>query len=73
MDAFKAGVDETDANGVLPPRARARGDGAPDKIAGATIGWAVPYVKRHPDAQLSAWIAQAEYTGFRKWGGLPPD
>jgi len=44
----------------------------PDKISGATIGWAVPYVKRHPDAQLSAWIAQAEYTSFWQWGGLPP-
>jgi poly(beta-D-mannuronate) lyase len=45
----------------------------PDKISGATIGWAVPYVKRHPDPQLSAWIAQAEYTSFWQWGGLPPD
>lgn len=45
----------------------------PDKIAGATIGWAVPYVKRHPDPQLSAWIAQAEYTGFWQYGGLPPE
>ncbi len=44
----------------------------PDKISGATIGWAVPYVKRHPDPQLSAWIAQAEYTSFWQWGGLPP-
>lgn len=45
----------------------------PDKIAGATIGWAVPYVKRHPDPQLSAWISQAEYTSFWQWGGLPPE
>jgi len=45
----------------------------PDKISGAVIGWAVPYVKHHPDAQLSAWIAQAEYTSFWQWGGLPPD
>lgn len=45
----------------------------PDKISGAVIGWAVPYVKRHPDPQLSAWIAQAGSTGFWQWGGLPPD
>jgi poly(beta-D-mannuronate) lyase len=44
----------------------------PDKISGAVIGWAVPYVKRHPDAQLSAWIAQAGSTAFWQWGGLPP-
>ncbi|HEY2470885.1 MAG TPA: hypothetical protein VGI45_24035 [Terracidiphilus sp.] len=45
----------------------------PDKIAGGTIGWAVPYVKRHPDAQLSKWIAQADSTSFWQWGGLPPE
>ncbi len=45
----------------------------PAKISGADIGWAVPYVKRYPDAQLSAWITQAETTRFWQWGGLPPD
>ncbi len=45
----------------------------PDKISGAVIGWAVPYVRHHPDTQLSAWIAQAEYTSFWQWGGLPPE
>jgi poly(beta-D-mannuronate) lyase len=40
--------------------------------SGATIGWAVPYVRRFPDAQLSQWISQAEYTRFWQWGGLPP-
>lgn len=44
----------------------------PDKISGAVIGWAVPYVKRRPDPQLSAWIAQAGSTAFWQWGGLPP-
>lgn len=44
--------------------------GAP--YSGADIGWAVPYVKRYPDAQLSRWISQADYTGFWQWGGLPP-
>jgi poly(beta-D-mannuronate) lyase len=45
----------------------------PDKISGAVIGWAVPYVKRYPDPQLSAWIAQAGSTRFWQWGGLPPE
>ena len=45
----------------------------PAKIAGADIGWAVPYVRHYPDAQLSAWIAQAEFLGFWQWGGLPPE
>lgn len=45
--------------------------GAP--YSGADIGWAVPYVKRFPNAQLSQWIGQAEYIGFWQWGGLPPE
>ena len=44
----------------------------PDKISGAVIGWAVPYVKRHPDPQLSAWLSQAGSTAFWQYGGLPP-
>jgi len=40
--------------------------------SGADIGWAVPYNKRFPDPQLTAWIAQAGYTRFWQWGGLPP-
>ncbi|MGC2298523.1 MAG: alginate lyase family protein [Acidobacteriaceae bacterium] len=40
--------------------------------SGSDIGWAVPYVKRFPNPQLSAWIAQADYTSFWQWGGLPP-
>lgn len=63
--------------GLLHPEIFAKATGVeqnmPNKIAGATIGWAVPWVKRHPDPQLSAWIAQAEYTSFWQWGGLPPD
>lgn len=63
-------------HGLLHPEIFEKATGVqqnmPDKIAGATIGWAVPYVRRHPDAQLSAWIAQAEYTSFWQWGGLPP-
>ncbi len=41
--------------------------------SGLDIGWAVPYVKRFPDAQLSALLAKAQWTGFWQWGGLPPD
>lgn len=63
--------------GLLHPEILEKATGVPqnlpNKIAGATIGWAVPYVRRHPDAQLSAWIAQAEYTSFWQWGGLPPE
>jgi poly(beta-D-mannuronate) lyase len=43
-----------------------------DSISGSDIGWAVPYVKRFPDAQLSQWIAEAKTTAFWQWGGLPP-
>ena len=45
----------------------------PANLSGAEIGWAVPYVKRFPNAQLSAWIAAASTTRFWQWGGLPPD
>jgi poly(beta-D-mannuronate) lyase len=41
--------------------------------SGLDIGWAVPYVKRFSDAQLSALLAKAQWTGFWQWGGLPPD
>jgi poly(beta-D-mannuronate) lyase len=40
---------------------------------GQDIGWAVPYVKRFPNAQLSEWIAKAPWTGSWQWGGMPPD
>ena len=43
-----------------------------DVASGIYIGWAVPYVKRFPNAQLSAWIAQARELSFWQWGGLPP-
>ena len=43
-----------------------------DATAGTDIGWAVPYVLRFPNAQLSAWIAHARYASFWMWGGLPP-
>lgn len=43
-----------------------------DVASGMYIGWAVPYVQRFPNAQLSAWIAKARETSFWQWGGLPP-
>ena len=48
-----------------------RQDMAP-RIAGMEIGWAVPYAKHHPDAQLAAWIHEAPTTRDWMWGGLPP-
>jgi poly(beta-D-mannuronate) lyase len=42
-------------------------------LSGQEIGWAVPYVKRFPDAQLSAMIAKAPWVSFWQWGGEPPD
>jgi poly(beta-D-mannuronate) lyase len=41
--------------------------------SGLEIGWAVPWVRRFPDAQLSAFIAQAPWLRFWQWGGDPPD
>lgn len=63
--------------GLADPGLFSKATGVPQDItggpySGADIGWAVPYVKRFPDAQLSAWLAQAEYTSFWQWGGLPP-
>ena len=44
----------------------------PDTLSGEEIGWAVPWVRRFPDARLSDWIAKARTTAFWQWGGLPP-
>jgi poly(beta-D-mannuronate) lyase len=41
--------------------------------SGNEIGWAVPYVKRFPDAQLSTLIANAPWVRFWQWGGAPPE
>ena len=45
----------------------------PDKIVGADIGWAKPYVRRFPDPQISALLEKAEWISYTTWGGLPPD
>jgi poly(beta-D-mannuronate) lyase len=41
--------------------------------AGSDIGWAVPYVHRFPNPQLSALIAKAPWVRATTWGGAPPD
>ena len=41
--------------------------------AGADIGWAVPYVRRFPNPQLSDLIAKAPWVRFTSWGGTPPE
>jgi poly(beta-D-mannuronate) lyase len=42
-------------------------------LAGLEIGWAVPYVHRFPDQQISSLIATAQWTRFWQWGGAPPE
>ncbi len=42
-------------------------------FSGLDIGWAVPYVQRFPNADLSAWIAQAPTVRSSSWGGAPPN
>jgi poly(beta-D-mannuronate) lyase len=41
--------------------------------SGLEIGWAVPWVERFPNPQLSGWIARAPWVRFWQWGGAPPD
>ncbi len=40
---------------------------------GSDIGWAVPYLRRFPNAQLSALAAKAQVVRYTSWGGAPPD
>ena len=42
------------------------------EIQASEIGWAQPYLRRFPDARLSALLAQAHQLSFTTWGGLPP-
>ena len=41
--------------------------------AGGDIGWAVTYVRRFPNAKLSALIAKAPWVRYTTWGGAPPE
>jgi poly(beta-D-mannuronate) lyase len=63
--------------GLADPDLFTKGTGAQQDItggpySGSDIGWAVPYVKRFPNAQLSQMVSQADNTRFWQWGGLPP-
>lgn len=41
--------------------------------AGSDIGWAVPWVRRFPNPQLSALLAKAPWVRSTTWGGAPPE
>ncbi|MGB6974210.1 MAG: alginate lyase family protein [Terracidiphilus sp.] len=41
--------------------------------AGSDVGWAIPYVRRFPNAKLSELIAKAPWVRYTSWGGAPPD
>jgi poly(beta-D-mannuronate) lyase len=41
--------------------------------AGGDIGWAVPYVRRFPNAKLSDLVAKAPWVRYATWGGAPPE
>jgi poly(beta-D-mannuronate) lyase len=57
---------------LLEKRAEAKQEITPP-YSGLEIGWAVPYVQRFPNADLSAMIAQAGNLRFWQWGGAPPN
>jgi poly(beta-D-mannuronate) lyase len=42
-------------------------------FSGLDIGWAIPYVQRFHNADLSRLIAQASNVRFWQWGGAPPN
>jgi poly(beta-D-mannuronate) lyase len=66
-----------DVAGMQDPKMIAKRTGVEQNVSlpftGQEIGWAVPYVKRFPNAQLSVWIAAAPTVRFWQWGGAPPD
>jgi poly(beta-D-mannuronate) lyase len=37
------------------------------------IGWAKPYLRRFPNASLSALLSKAPDLSYTTWGGLPPE
>jgi len=81
MYAMKNGaihrLTEFDIAAMKDPSIIARRTNAEQDTTGAysglEIGWAVPYVQRFPNPQLSTWIAQAPWVRFWQWGGSPPD
>jgi len=40
---------------------------------GSDIGWAVPYVRRFPNPQLSDLLTKAPWVRYTSWGGAPPE
>jgi poly(beta-D-mannuronate) lyase len=62
--------------GLEDPKRVEQLSGAPQVVslpyAGSDIGWAVPYVRRFPNAQLSALLAKAPWVRSTQWGGTPP-
>jgi poly(beta-D-mannuronate) lyase len=57
---------------LLEKRAEAKQDAGPP-YAGLEIGWAVPYVQRFPNGDLSVLMAKATSLRFWQWGGAPPE
>lgn len=45
----------------------------PLPFSGLDIGWAVPYVQRFPNVDLTGWIAKAATVRSSSWGGAPPN
>jgi poly(beta-D-mannuronate) lyase len=45
----------------------------PQDLDAWEIGWAMPYLRRFPDAKLSALLAKATNLSYTTWGGLPPN
>jgi poly(beta-D-mannuronate) lyase len=37
------------------------------------IGWAKPYIRRFPNANLSGLLSKAPNLSYATWGGLPPE
>jgi poly(beta-D-mannuronate) lyase len=63
-----AGLDDP---GIVEKRT-GKAQVVPQPLAGLDVGWGVPYVRRFPNAALSALIAKAAWTRFWQWGGTPP-
>ena len=45
----------------------------PADLDGWEIGWAKPYMRRFPNANLSALLSKAPNLSYTTWGGLPPE
>ena len=44
-----------------------------EPLSGTDIGWAVPYLRRFPNAELAALLARAAWKRASVWGGEPPE